>query len=507
MKKIAIIIIVFIISFGCNDFLEPENVEDLTSASFWQNSSDARKGIVASYAALQSHTGSKWTFFEQLYIGVTWKADDVLNAPTDYGKSIADFTNGTDDGTFTSFWKANYAGISYANQVIENVPNIIAMTETERTEIVAEAKFLRALYHFHLLVAFENIPLITETPQVPADFYVSQNSAAEVWAQIEQDLKDAKAGMPDSRDSEDIGRATSWTASAYLGKIYLFQEKFTDAAAELTSVITSGPYDLLPNYSDNFNGNGENGVESVFEIQWSGDRANGNDERHPFNFEVTPGALGGWELYYPSDWLITEMMTDLTATSTVSDRVYGSVFFNDPNSEMVDVYTGASVAYSTVAGDLSHPKFFKKYTGEFDKSFYNGINIHLMRFADVLLMQAEALNEISAGNTDAATALVNRVRARSNAADIPVGSMDQAQLRQQIRHHERPVELAMEYTIRWFDLYRWAKGSTARELISGTLANHSKPFVSNYVDGTHDRFPVPLEELNKNENLIQNSGY
>lgn len=505
MKIYIIILFLIFGTVGCKDFLEPENVQDLTEDSFWQNSADVRKGIIASYSALQSHTGSKWTFFEQMYIGLAWKADDILNAPTDYGKSIADFTNGTDDGTFASFWKANYAGISYANQVVEKVPGIEALTDAEKTAFVAEAKFLRAIYHFQLLVAFENIPLIIETPKSPEDFYVSQNTPAEVWAQIEKDLTDAVAGMPDEQVGEDLGRATKWTAQAYLGKVYLFQEKFGNAVTELSNVVNSGPYSLLPNYADNFNGLGENGNESVFEIQWSGNRANGNDERHPFNFEVTPGALGGWELYYPSDWLMTEMATDLTASSAYSDRVYSSVFFDDPNSEMLDVYSGTSVPYADVATQLSHPKFFKKYTGEFDKNYYNGINIHLMRFADVLLMQAEAMNE--EGSTDPAIAVVNLVRARSNALPIAPGSMNQSQLRQQIRHHERPVELSMEYTIRWFDLYRWSQSTVAPELISTTMSTHSKPFASNYVDGKHDIFPIPLEEMNKNKNLVQNDGF
>lgn len=503
MKRYISIIVATLMLYGCNNFLQPENVQDLTESSFWQNAEDARKAMVAAYAPLQSFDGSKWTFFEQMYIAVTWKADDILNAPTDYGKSIADFTNGTDDASVASFWTSNYTGIAYANQIIEKVPGVASMSDAEKKAYVAEAKFLRALYHFHLVVAFENIPLITTVPKSTDDFYVSQVAPAAVWAQIEQDLKDAIAGMPNKQDGEDLGRAGKYTATAYLGKAYLFQEKWSEASAQFGDVIANGGYDLLANYADNFNGAGENGSESVFEIQWSGNRANGNDERHPFNFEVTPGALGGWELYYPSDWLLEEMKTDQTSDGNFSDRVYSSVFFDDPNSKMEDVYTGVNTSYADIKDQLGHPNYFKKYTGQFDLSYYNGINIHLMRYADVLLMQAEALNE--QGQTTAAIDLVNEVRRRSNADDL--GAMDKDQLRQQIRHHERPVELSMEYTIRWFDLYRWAKGSVAPEPISATLSAHDKPFESNYVDGKHDTFPIPLSEINKNENLVQNTPY
>ena len=471
MKKFIFLFSLILVAVSCNNHLDQKNLQELTEESFWQNEDDARKGIIAAYSALQAYDGSKWTFFEQMYIAVTWKADDILNAPTDYGKSIADFTNGTDDATFTSFWKSNYAGISYANQVIEKVPEIESISDAVKAQFVAEAKFLRGLYYFHLVVAFENIPLITSTPKTPEDFFVSQTTPDAIWAQIEDDFKAAKSGLPSNWSSNDLGRATSHTATAYLGKLFLFQERFSEAISEFNTVITSGTYDLLPNYADNFNGQGENGDESVFEIQWSGDRSNGNDERHPFNFEVTPGALGGWELYYPSDWLFAEMQSDLTATAGFSDRVYASIFFDDPLSEMSDRYEGVNKSYADVAGDLSHPIFFKKYTADYDLSFYNGINIHLMRYADVLLMQAEALNEDN--QTGPALDLVNEVRTRSK-ADALVG-LNKDQLRDQIRHHERPVELSMEYTIRWFDLYRWSKGSNP-EPISQTLEDHSKPF-------------------------------
>ena len=503
MKKLILFFSLILSLWSCNDFLDQKNVQELTEESFWQNADDARKGIVAAYSALQAYDGSKWTFFEQMYIAVTWKADDILNAPTDYGKSLASFTNGTDDITFSSFWRSNYAGISYANQVIENVPNIESMSEAEKNAIVAEAKFLRGLYNFHLLIAFENIPLITSTPKTPEDFFVSQTTPETVWTQIEADFTDAKAGLPASWDGGDLGRATRHTATAYLGKAYLFQEKYTQAISELGAVISSGAYSLLPNYADNFNGQGENSSESVFEIQWSGDRSNGNDERHPFNFEVTPGALGGWELYYPSDWLFSEMQQDLTDTDEFSDRVYASIFFDDPNSEMSDRYAGVNKTYAEVKNDLSHPIYFKKYTEDFDLSFYNGININMMRYADVLLMQAEALNENN--QTAEALALVNQVRQRSKAKDL-VG-LSKEQLRDQIRHHERPVELSMEYTIRWFDLYRWSKGSTGTEPISQTLTDHDKPFADNFDDNKHDIFPIPLSEININENLVQNPGY
>jgi len=172
----------------------------------------------------------------------------------------------------------------------------------------------------------------------------------------------------------------------------LFQEKWGQAETKLQEVTGMG-YSLLPNYADNFNGLAENGNESVFEIQFTGDRSNGNDERQVLNFQVSPYAFGGWELFYPSQWIVDEMQTDLTTGGDISDRVYESIFFDDPNSEMYSRDSGQNETYTSVAGDLNHPKYFKKYAFNADENFYNGSNISVIRYADVLLMYAEALNE------------------------------------------------------------------------------------------------------------------
>ena len=154
-------------------------------------------------------------------------------------------------------------------------------------------------------------------------------------------------------------------------------------------------------------------------------------------------------------------------------------------------------SYDEVKDRLLNPTYFKKYTGDADTENYTGNNISLMRYADLLLMHAEALNED--GRNPEALVFVNQVRARSGA--VALGAMNQAELRQQIRHHERPVELSMEYTIRWFDLYRWSKGSAGKEAVSATLTAHQHPFASNFVDGKHEIFPIPFFDISRNENL------
>ncbi|WP_108809219.1 RagB/SusD family nutrient uptake outer membrane protein [Aquimarina spinulae] len=506
MKKISYLLIIVLcigILHSCSDeFLNVPNNENLTDSSFWQTEEHALQALTATYGAMHSASGSKWAFFEEVYTAMAYRADDVTNNTAEtYSRSLASFSNTTEDTGPYNIWQSSYAGIGRANQIIQRIPEMEALSQENKNTIVAEAKFLRALYYFWLVTGFENVPLVTTYETELDRLFVSQVTPDKIWEQIEKDLAEAEPNLLTEHSSEWKGRATQGAAKALLGKAYLFQEKWSQAEVKLGEVTDMG-YSLLTNYADNFNGAAENGNESIFEIQFSGDRANGNDERQVFNFQVSPYAFGGWELFYPSDWLVEEMKTDLTTGGEISERVYESIFFDDPNSEMYSRDADAVIAYSAVSGDLNHPKYFKKYAFNQDVSFYNGTNIALIRYADVLLMYAEALNEN--GKTDQAIVEINKVRERGKAA--PLGTMTQSQLRDQIRHHERPVELAMEFGIRWFDLYRWQRGSTATESIKTTLENHNKPFAENFQD-KHILYPIPLQEININTNLKPNPGW
>ncbi|MFD1615290.1 RagB/SusD family nutrient uptake outer membrane protein [Gelatiniphilus marinus] len=506
MKKIKYIILTVgflgLLNSCSDDFINVENKEVLTDNSFWQTEDHAMQALTAAYGAMQSASGSKWAFFEEIYTSLAYRADDVTNNTGEtYGRSLASFSNTTEESGPYNVWQASYAGIGRANQIIQQVPAMEALSADTKKGLVAEAKFLRAYYYFWLVTGFENVPLVTTFSADLDNLFPSQAAPSAVWAQIESDLSEAEADLPTSYPSEWKGRATRGAAKALLGKVYLFQEKWGNAETKLQEVTSMG-YALLPNYADNFNGLGENGSESIFEIQFTGDRSNGNDERQVLNFQVSPYAFGGWELFYPSQWLVDQMKTDLTSEGDISERVYESIFFDDPNSVMYSRDSEQNETYASVAGDLNHPKYFKKYSDNADTNFYNGTNISVIRYADVLLMYAEALNEND--KTSLAIDQVNLVRQRGGAA--PLETMTKEQLRTQIRHHERPVELSMEFGIRWFDLYRWQRGSTATESIKTTLENHNKPFAENFQD-KHIVFPIPLQEININSNLNPNPGW
>jgi hypothetical protein len=498
---------------GCQkSYLEKGNKNELSGESFWKTADQAVQGITATYAALHSATGDKWTWFEQTYISATYKSDEIINNKSqNYGIALHGYTYTSDESTMTNLWAMCYAGINRANQCIEGIAGIPGaaqnaqngLTDSLRKSLIGEAKFLRAHFYFTLINYFQHLPLILTVPKTNADYYPADAPEAAVWSQIVADLTEAKGSLPAARPSAELGRVTSYTAQAYLGKAWLFQENFQQASVEFANVIANPALGLMDNFADNFNGQQENNKESLFEIQFSADRSNGNDERTPLAWEVSSSALDGWELFYPSPWLVTELQKDLQTGGGYSDRVYGTMFFDDPASfaPVVDK-PGVIVKYSDVKSQLDYPEFFKKYTYPSDladNGNYTGINVNLMRFADVLLMQAEALNELN--QTPQALILVNQVRTRSHAA--PLSAMSQDQLRTQIRHHERPCELSMEYCIRWPDLYRWSRGKVAPEPIKNTLIAHQQEFAGNFITGKHEIYPVPLSEMSKNPNIHQ----
>ncbi|NML23480.1 RagB/SusD family nutrient uptake outer membrane protein [Pseudoflavitalea sp. G-6-1-2] len=492
---------------GCSDkFLDVADKGNLSESTFWTNRQQAIWGITATYGALQGNTGDKWAFYEQLFVGLTYKSDEVDNNKNEpYGKELAAFVNGADDYATAGVWSTFYAGIGRANQVIDNVPGITAMSEAERKELVAEAKFLRAYNYFMLVNGFENVPLVTKYEKDITKLKRKAAPPAEVWALIEADLKEAEATLPDNYvDAGMQGRATRNAAKAMLGKVYLYQEKWPEAEAKLGEVY--GKYSLLTNFVDNFNGKAENGPESIFEIQFSGDRSVA-DERHPLNFELTPYPLGGWDEISVSPWLESEMRKDLKTNGTYSDRIYNSIFFDDPNSKMLDLGSPQTLtSYADVKADLREKAYFTKYTYPTDKGgSYTGVNITIIRYADVLLMLAEAKNEN--GKTGEAVDLINEVRRRSHAKELVAADFNKTTLRTHIRHHERPVELSMEWGIRWFDLVRWGRGNTAKESIKATLQLHNKPFANNFDDKKHIRYAIPSAERAANPLVDQNFGY
>jgi hypothetical protein len=486
---------------GCSD-LDVTNPNQQSSATFWQTSADADRGLTAAYNGLQLlGVYSRWHVFAN---DLRSDIGTARNSPWgDLANFVAFQLNDYNFEINRHLWIHNYELISRANLVIANVP-AIEMNETERARIVGEAKFLRGLAYWNLVNLFENIPLVT-TPPLP-DERPAAATPAQTWAQIEQDFADAAAVLPASYPADQAGRATRGAALGMLGKARLQQRNWTGASEALAQVIGAGTYSLLANYADNFRQSTETAnSESLFEVQ--------NEDMFPIGVTgmsfpkmvgpcYRPGApLPAYDPTFcdgrPTRWYFDQFRASRTATGEVDPRLDVTILYNRPDraSEMIYGRTRGSYFVEnpespTIEADQI---FFRKY-GEHDipaeQRWDNPINYRVLRYADVLLMQAEALNE--AGQTGTAFQYVNQVRQR--VGKTALGGLSQAQLRDSILT-ERMFELGLE-TSRWTDLKR-------HNLLTPALVAHDPDF-ANFEVGKSERLPIPTTERNLNPNVPQN---
>ncbi len=488
--------------------LDIENPNRQDESNFWRTSNDALAGINALYGNFYRNgaPGSRWQPF---YMDV--RSDDGYStSPWNELRSI-----GALNITQYSFevnrdtWGHHWRGVFRANQVITNVPKV-EMEAGLRDRYVGEAKFLRALYYYNLVSIWGNIPLILE-PSNPAD-KPSQVPQEQVWAQIEKDLTDAIATLPASYTGDDIGRATKGAAYAMLGRVHLQQKEYQPAADALAWLI-SGPgqslYDLVPNYYDNFKHTTENNKESVFEIQFKMRAENSGEDGPASNVGTSRSPFFGPPGHGFNDanmhrWVVHEFLKENTATGERDPRLAVTALYDstDPAGPNVTMVYGSTFASKNYSADIRNRVWYHKYLDDYflrNEPFNSPINFRVIRFADVLLMYAEALNGL--GRTADAYAHVDRVRQRAGLARLSVvrPGMNQAQFLQQLMH-ERITELTGE-AVRWNDLARWGYFDDPTKL---NELKARDPEFNNFEIGKNKFMPIPQSELDINPNLIQN---
>ena len=476
---------------GCTD-LDLTNPNQISTGTFWQTEAQATQGINATYNALLNNgTYGRW-------LGFAYDIRSDIGTSTSPWADLANFNKFTltdyDFEVSREIWQHHYQGIFRANQVVANVPNV-SMDAATRDRIVGEARFIRALLYFNLLNLYGgNIPLII-TPSLPADRPASAGAAA-VWAQIETDLTEAAPALPAAYAGADVGRATSGAALALLGKVLLQQRKWGEASTVLQQVIDSDQYDLMPNYADNFTAMAENNQESVFEVQF-GDRTLLASGVRGLNIAKMIGPCGpGFCDGLPTRWYFDQFRQERTVDDQPDPRLDATLYYNRPGG--MDVY---GQSFTDRYGATSDAIYFKKW-GEYyipgDQDWDAAINNRVIRYADVLLMQAEALNEQDQPAN--AAPLVNEVRARVNMPAIST-TLNQAQMRERILR-ERMFELGLEGS-RWLDLER-QNLLTAANL--ETLRNHDSDF-DFFTVGKSEVLPIPVSEINLNPNVHQNTNW
>lgn len=490
----TLLLLAFVGLGSCKDFLNESPQGNLTQEFFPSNENEALLATNACYSTLRN-----WFFHSGGYPILDIMSDDAYKGsnPTDQANNL----NAFDDFTYTPgqdgidrWWNALYEGIKRTNVVIEKVPSL-PIDDAKKAALVAQAKFLRGMFYFDMVRAWGGVPLVLDTNP---PLTLGRATEAEVYTVILDDLTYAVANLPEQSAlaSIDYGRATKGAAQALLARVYLFKGDFTNAEKYALDVITGGNYSLDPSFGHTFSIYGQYNSESIFEIGALGkDGSDNGGDQYANNQGVRGTPNRGWGFNRPSIDLMNQFE------------------LNDPRKDETIIFLGEVLDGVTILGDGNTPDvtYSDPPTNSIIKEIecYNqkvwipgtstaeqwGHNRRLIRYADVLLMAAEALNEN--GKSAEALPYLNAVRARAregNNAILPdVTTTDKTALRDLILR-ERRSEFAMEGS-RFFDLVRTGKA----ESVLGPLG-----FKAN----KHEHLPIPQTEIDISQGAIkQNIGW
>jgi len=484
MKKFiyTIIALVTITTISCSKLDEkPEAI--LVTEQFYHDEAQAVSGVTAAYRKLYETGQSLYNSLIQ--IGVEMATDDYSAGPrarNAHVRAISGLTHDSSNDRMEQLWKQSYDAISASNVAIDRIALIepSKINETLKTRLINEAKFLRALHYFNLVRWFGGVPLVLHetTEATPEKLYVEKASEDEIYNQIIQDLKDAEA-LPAANQygPADIGRATSGAAKSLLAKVYLTHKDWALAAEKSKEVIDSQHYQLFENFSDVFNVATKNGKEHIFSVQFRGNAGyQGNSLASRSAPADVPGINGDYAdalnlaggLY--QSFSTTDKRRDITFVTQITSPVNGQLY--------------------TLAAPQFHKYYDPAVVGNQNQS---SKNLPYIRYAEVLLIYAEALNEVQ-GPTAEAYQAIDQVRSRAGIERLQdiAPALSKDEFRDSV-FQERRKELVFEYQ-RWFDLAR-----RGPEYYVQVLKAAGKTLAA----PRHVHFPTPQRELNLNPKLKQ----
>ncbi|MGI4887331.1 MAG: RagB/SusD family nutrient uptake outer membrane protein [Janthinobacterium lividum] len=464
---------------SCSKYLDVQPQGQPTSEQFFQTQADATLAINSVYGKLR-----EWNLTAFNWLAVTTLTSDdaekgSVPGDAEFLNNFVFFRITSTEGPVEGYWTGQYQGILLCNQVIQNVPTIASMDANLKARYVAEAQFVRAMQYFNLVRAFGDVPLQITVPTSADDLNPARAPKDQVYTQIVTDLTAAAAVLPATYAAADQGRATKGAALALLAKVKMYQKNWADALSTSDQVIALG-YTLAPDFYKMFRVPGENGPESIFEIQSQTVVGNCGASNNQWAQVQGVRPQFGWGFFNPT--------ADLEAAFEPGDtRKLGTILLRGsttPDGDKIDV-NAANMRYNMKAYvPNSYPK---------DCGYGADQNIRVLRLGEVLLINAEAANELGQGAK--ALADVNQIRVRAGLAPLAAG-MSQDALRQAI-WKERRVELALEYGDRYFDLVRQGRAGTVLRAAG-----------KNFVDGKNELMPIPLSQITlSGGKLTQNPGY
>ncbi|WP_119080655.1 RagB/SusD family nutrient uptake outer membrane protein [Chitinophaga alhagiae] len=473
LKKYIPILAISLAAAGCSGFVEITPQHVIPVGNYYKTEADIRAALTGAYGNLRDIYNGFWIYFEL--------PSDNTQVFTENEGSYGEFDWLTfrSTGGVSGPWNQGYRTIAAANIILDRIGGIDMSSEL-KDQYTGEAKFLRALMYFNLVRLFGNVPLVLKELATEAEAYTYARTPAEdIYAQIEKDLLDAEALLPPKFTGVNVGRATSGAARALLGKAYLQQQKWELAEAKLAQVVPA--YTFEPNLAKLFGPGNDNNSEVIFSVQYvAGGIGLGNSFAHAF----APQKSG---------------------TSVVG---LGALSNNMGTQDLYDAFDNNDLrktAYMGVFKDGTNPKIYywsRKFVNNVSVLNDGGNDWPVLRYADVLLMYAEALNQNN--KTEEALTYISKTRVRAGLDALTGLSKADTQL---ALEKERRLELCYEGH-RWHDLIRWGKEVATMEAFKAKY-RPVDPRLSN-MSVTADRklMPVPFRELNLNPLLLpQNPGY
>ena len=471
---------------GCkNEFLELAPQSQLSVESYYETAEQIEFAVNGAYSTLQSNN-----MYQSWYVLTEIPSDNTTNnlsgSVTDQDEFDKFYIRTTNPFT-ANFWNESYKGINKCNMVLSKIDGV-TMDASRKDQLTKEVKFLRGLMYFNLVRIFGGVPLVTSTVQITDAYTIARSTQDETYAQIIKDLTDAET-LPASYTGNDVGRATSGTVKALLGTVYMTMKDYAKGETKLAEVVSSGKYSLLENTSGSLN---ITGYEKVF------DPTNHNHKESIFDVQFKKGGFG------EGSGFANNFAPENSGTSVVAVGSTGGN--NIPTEDMNNAYEAGDLRkdYSMASSYIDNKtgktisiRHVKKYRDVPYQSGDANIDYPVIRYADVLLMYAEALNEN--GKTAEACTMLNKVRRRgfgyqsTETSPVDISTADKVVFRDKVLQ-ERRVELAFEGQ-RWFDLIRTGR---AVEIMK------SKGFKLN---DTQLICPIPQKQVDINPDVMVQNTY
>lgn len=490
----------FVLS-GCDSFVDKNPDTFVSSSEFYSSPDEVNQGVLGTYSQLQplyDVGGSDFFAFTEMRADNTTFQYNPGDRGNDQMESLDDFTIQPDYVPIEGLWSDLYRGVSQANTVLTRIEGVEFDDDAQRAQYRGEAQFLRALYYYHLVNLWGGVPLVLEEVDGPSEAFTEEgrSSAEAVYQQVISDAESAIDNLP-VRGDADPGRATKSAARMLLAKTHMWRGNYDEAVGLLREVRDSN-YGLLDNYEDIYDPANKNHREAIFSVQYDGSISNG-EESSTFLYRFVP-------------------FNSVNSADLTYGNIGGVAFagYNIPTHDMIEAYESgderldASVGFYVRDENTQYPEaigdsipYVEKYRHEHSVEFETPDNFPVFRYAETLLLLAEALNETNGGPTSEAYTALNNVRERAGLSSL--SGLSQEEFREAV-YQEQRIELAYENK-RWYNLLRTDRmvdvmqphGQEMRDLIPRLTPSTYQ------VDGKQ-RLPIPFREVRLN-NLEQNSGW